>query len=78
MSALSQDEALEAARMFLRGWLDLSPCDAPPAELYGFDPERELLFEVIASGPFLHVGASKFLAVDRNTGRVRMAGSVGE
>lgn len=76
---LTSDQALEAARAFLRDWLDAAPCTAPPEGLYAFDPDRELLFEVRRGGPVGHfVGGTVFLAVDRKTGRVRKAGTVGE
>jgi len=76
---LTPDEAREAARVFLRDWLDAIPCVAPPKGLYDFDPDRELLFEVRRGRPLVfHVGGTAFLAVDKKTGRVREAGTVGE
>lgn len=76
---LTPDEAREAARAFLRDWLDAIPCTDPPVGLYNFDPERELLFEVKRGGPLgPYVGGTAFLAVDKKTGRVRDAGTVGE
>lgn len=77
-SELSQEKALEAARNFVRAWLDVTPCTKPPDPLYGFDSEVEFLFEVRRDGPLAYVGASIFLAVCIKTGVVRVAGTAGE
>lgn len=78
MSILSDEEALEAARDFLRSWLDVVPCKSPPVQLYGFDPENERLYEVKRNGPSASIGESIYLAVSIRTGAVRIAGTAGE
>lgn len=78
MGTLSDEAALEAARDFLRSWLDVVPCKSPPIQLYGFDPENERLYRVKRDGPFAAIGKSMYLAVSIRTGVVRIAGTAGE
>lgn len=75
---MTEDEALEHARKFLLGWLDVRRCEVPVDGLYGFDPEKELLFEVERKGPLAGIGASTYLAVHTGSGVVRVAGTAGE
>jgi hypothetical protein len=67
---MSEEEALAAAREYLRTWLDVTLCTTSPTNLYAFDPKTEVLFEVRRDGPLMGVGKSTYLAVSRATGSV--------
>ena len=75
---MNESEALELAREFLRGWLDVKLRAIAPAGIYGFDPNEELLFEVVRSGPFSRMGAAEYLVVSRSTGVVRHVSAIVE
>ncbi|MCB1953909.1 MAG: hypothetical protein KDF61_18105, partial [Rhodocyclaceae bacterium] len=75
---MNESEALEIARIFLRGWLDVRPRVNAPAGIYDFDPNDEILFEVVCNGPFSRMGAAVLLAVSKSTGAVRHVASTEE
>ena len=74
---MDSTQALQAARAYLRNWIDLKPCDSPRGNLYGFDPGKEHLFEIVF-GPELHmIGNPGYLAVSKETGNVRHLRGIG-
>lgn len=77
---MTPEDARDAARVYLRSWLDVRQCLAPPGGLglYDFDPSRDYLFEIVRGEDRPRVGGTAYLAVSRTTGAVRYAGTVGE
>ena len=68
---MNSTQALQIARDHLRNWIDLKPCDSPRGNLYGFDPDKEHLFEIVYGPALSMIGNPGYLAVSRGTGNVR-------
>lgn len=75
---ISPTEALEMARVAIRGMLDVCLCHDIPDGLYDFDPDDEYLFAIYGKAIQDHVGETRFVAVSKTTGDVRDAGTAGE
>ena len=75
---MNEQQALEKAREYLRTWLDVRLCSAPPPGLYAFDPRKEYLFEIVHGAELSVIGATTYVAVSKTTGIARFAGASGE
>lgn len=73
------EKATAQAREYLCRKIEISHCPTPldTTCFYNFSPDREHLFTFKLFG-HTSVGASEYIAVDRNSGEIRYLGFSGE
>jgi hypothetical protein len=76
---MDEEHAITQAREFLCQRIDIIPCQELPdkANLYEFNPAIEYLFIFKLFGHD-SLGASEYIAVDRENGKVRYLGFHGD
>lgn len=79
IGSISAKEAERLAQLFVGTEAELTLCDEVPGGLYLVRPvDAEFFFYVHRPHLPPRVGSSEVIAVDRRTGQVRGAGSIGE
>ena len=74
---MNKKDAEMLARSSLGENIDLEYCDEPHPAIYGFNAEEEYLFTYLPDcGSY--VGGSSYLAVSKESGKVRYLGFHGE